>query len=980
MLIKNHLIELIVNGKSMDLESGESLGIRFNEVLFDPEKINSTAGSYSFEFELPSTQNNNKILDYANVLSKTNKFHQRYDAEVEADGSIIFKGTLVINSYKDNKYSCNLVDVKTYSLEEIFGDMTMNKIPWNIDFSGVTSINDYNQNSTEVKFPLISYGVFAKDPENSDEVYDDYTSKFLFDKWNKWYVQSFYPSHNMLETLRKAFEWKGYQVFGDAFVDDTLKNIYMSVNLADDQDPAYNIGNPAFGKVDLSTSASFSGAGYMQELQFPYEHVKLRALQSDDGDLEHYNFDNILIQDLLSTGVSANTTPSYMYQPNEHVVVIPESGWYMIELTGNTTISPGTISAALYTTDSYGHDWYHTGETITKSLSAMTPVEIHLVRNYDDNIELIKGKHNIEYTYGTPQSASTTWLTCFPHEDPVQAKLPTKRNDLYIVNQTRMGGLRSSDSGGGQRTSNGGTTSTSGNFSGRRGGTRGGTIDPTGGGRIYSSQKYGYMYNDFDGNPHYPEMMCYDQAVSPSFICGISSYQGGVAAVMKNGYSWSKSESRKNEVFANVAGYGYYYRTSGDTQHPPEITHDETEYNRNSYKNAPVRACSASSTSCSGTVACCVWLEKNDVLNLFAVSRAFFNENGVVVPYAFNVSTQLKITAFSDRNQAALRSDSGFTYYSPTEFPLQLNLGNFLSSGTTIQSWIQGVASAFNLEIVQNGKQVFINKKKKLSDRNVGIVNIDDRVDGGEVETSRINYPKSMCVAYKTNTEEWGFEQTVPPDKIDLPDWEKYGDSGYTKIELNDDSYVTEESNINTDFSYCWYDTFTWTKVDTGHTEDTGTTTTFDLPVISKATYMVDGYDYADSEAHDGYGLTQRFWFTPSMQPYVDPQMHSLPAFVWTDTYPQEQVYIYTPTNSYNGINLSYKNSEVSLLDYFNIRAELASNYVTVNVYLTADEYNLLKNGGKVRFDDDIYDVVEIQGYDPSGNNTTELKLMKKTA
>ena len=973
MLIKNHLIELIVNGKSVDLEGEDSLGIRFNNVLFDPETVNSSSGEYSFEFELPATQNNNKIFDHANVLSKTNKFHQRYNAEVEADGSIIFKGTLVINSFKDNKYSCNLVDVKTYSLEEIFGEFTMNRIPWNIDFSGVTSINDYNQNSTEVKFPLISYGVFPKDPYHADDVYSDYTSKFLFDKWNKWYVQSFYPSHNMLETLRKAFEWKEYQVFGDAFVDETLKNIYMSVNLSDDQAPAYNIGNPAFGHIDISTSTSISGGGYMQELSFPYEHVQLKSF-SETEEEEYYNFDNVMIYDILSSGVTANTSPMYMYQPNEHVIVIPESGWYKIELTGNTSISSGSFQAALHVVDDNGYEWNYDNETITKSLSAMTPVEIALVRNYDDNYELIKGKHNIEYYNGSPSSTASTWLTCFPHEDPVQAKLPTKRNDLYIVNQTRMQGQRTSDSSGGQRVSNG-VTSASGNFSGAR--TRGGTIDPSGGGRVYSNQKYGYMYGDFNGNVHNPNLMCYDQAISPSFICGLSSYQGGVAAVMRNGYSWSKSESRKNEVFAPVAGYDYVYRTSGTT---PVITADTTNYNENKYVNCPAHHCSASTTSMSGNVACCVWLEKNDVLNLFAVSRAFFDENGTIVPYGFNVSAQLKITAFSDRNQAALRSDSDFTYYSPTEFPVQLNLGNFLSSGTTIQSWIQGVADAFNLEIIQNGKQVFINKKKKLSDRNVGIVNIDNRVSGDEAETSRINYPKSMCVSYKTNTEEWGFEQSVPPDKIDLPDWEKYGDSGYTKILLNDDSYVTEESNINTDFSYCWYDTFTWTKVDTGHTEDTGTTTTFDLPVISKATYMVDGYDYADSEAHDGYGLTQRFWFTPSMQPYVGPQMHSLPTYVWTDTYPQEQVYIYAPTNSYNGINLSYKNSEVSLLDYFNIRAELASNYVTVNVYLTADEYNLLKNGGKVRFDDDIYDVVEIQGYDPSGNNTTELKLMKKTA
>lgn len=979
MLINNHLVTLLVNGKSVDLESDDSLGLRFNEVLFNPEKVNNTSGSYSFEFEIPATQNNNKAFDFANVLSKPNKFHQRYDAEVECDGNVIFKGTLVLNSYKDNKYSCNLVDVKTYSLDEIFGDLNLSQIPWYIDFSGATSINDYNANSTVVKFPLISYGVFAKDPYKTDEVYDDYTSKFAFDKWNKWYVQSFYPSHNMLETLKKAFEWRDYEVFGDAFTDDTLKNIYMSTNLADEQDPAYNIGNPAFGHIDIETTGSFSGTGYMQELQFPYEHVQLRGYVEGE-EQEYYNFDNVMLYDLLETSgnttITSNQSPSYMYQPNEHIIVIPESGWYVIEMTGNTTISAGTFDAALHVRNDAGTAWEYNNETITKSLSAMTPIEIQLIRNFDDNVELIKGKHNIEYSNGSPSTSATTWLTCFPHEDPVASKLPTKRNDLHIINQTRMGGQYVAGSGGGQRTSES-TTSTSGNFSGRRGGTRGGTIDPSGGGRVYSNQKYGYMYNDFQDDPHQPQLMCYDQAVSPAFICGLSSYQGGVAAVMRNGYSWSKSESRKNEVFAPCAGYGYYYRTTGDTQHPPEITYDETKYNENRYINAPAHHCSASTTSMNGNVACCVWLEKGDVINLFAVARAFYNKDGLSVPYKFNVSAKLKITAFSDRNQAALKSDTGFTFYSPTEFPVQLNLGNFLNSGTTIQSWVQDVANAFNLEIIQNGKQIFINKRKKLSNDNTGIVNIDDRVSNDEAETSRINYPKSMCVAYKTNSEEYGFEQTVPRDKIDLPDWEKYGDSGYTKILLNDDSYVTEENNLSTNFSYCWYSDFTWNEVLTDHTEGAGETT-ISLPVISKATYLVDGYDYAESEAHDGYSLTQRFWFQPVMIPYVDPQYHSLPTFVYTDTYPQEQVYLYVPTNTWNGLNLSYKNTETSLLDYFNIRADLASNYVTVDVYLTADEYNLLKSGGKIRYDSDIYDVVEIQGYAPDGSNTTTLKLIKK--
>ena len=101
MVYKEHLVELWVNGKKVEFESQESVNIRFNNVLFDPTKISSSQAEYSFEFELPCTPNNNKIFDYANNLSKLNKFHSRWNAELYCDGSIIFKGTMTLNSVKD---------------------------------------------------------------------------------------------------------------------------------------------------------------------------------------------------------------------------------------------------------------------------------------------------------------------------------------------------------------------------------------------------------------------------------------------------------------------------------------------------------------------------------------------------------------------------------------------------------------------------------------------------------------------------------------------------------------------------------------------------------------------------------------------------------------------------------------------------------------------------------------------------------------
>lgn len=466
--------------------------------------------------------------------------------------------------------------------------------------------------------------------------------------------------------------------------------------------------------------------------------------------------------------------------------------------------------------------------------------------------------------------------------------------------------------------------------------------------------------------------MVYDQAVSPSFICGLSSYQGGVNAVMRNGYSWSKSESRLNEVFAPVVGYDYVYRTSGST---PIITGDPTDYNYNEYKNTPFfGTCTANTTNMSGNISCMAWLEKDDVLQLFGVTRAYFNTNGQVITYNPSTSVWLRITAFSDRNYNLIKADDANRYNAPIEYSDKLNLPNFFNKEKTVKEWVEDITKAFNLEMSQYGNTVQFNTKK-LNKSLITSVDLDDRVNSYDIKSEKIDYPRSMAVQYKTDTDEWGFERSAVEKSggsesiLNTDDWYKYGDSGFTKIILNDDSYATSENNVTTNFSYTWYQNFNHYQTNSAKTEQEETSTTISIPCISKYSYMIDGYDYTESMKHDGYGLTQRFWFKPDVTGLS----------VWTNTYPAEEMFISTPKNVLEGLNLSYKDNENSLLQrYFKPQAYLSSNIIDFEAYLTSDEYNLIKNGAYVHVDKDVYIPLEISGYDCGGDNPTELKLMKR--
>lgn len=969
MIYKEHYIELFINGQHVELESQKSLNLRFQNVLFDPTKISSTNAEYSFEFEVPSTPNNDRIFNYANNLSKLDKFHSRWSAEVYADGDKIFEGSLTLNSYKSKMYKCNLVSVKNYSLDEIFGDSVLYDISgtrtdpkWYIDFDGASTINAMNASGdSSVMFPLVSYGVFEKDPDPnaSYTVGNSYTSKFQLDKYNRWWMESFYPSLSMVETMRKCFEYKGYTVGGDLFKDDFLKDVYMSVNLADGQSPDYNLGNPKFGKIDLSVSwqnpldIPSSGLfdtgttfGTEQELKFPYfksgsmywDYSSGEAVQHDPD----YNFKEIKVYNMMSTAdggsVTLNQQASYIFEPNNNAIVIPADGFYRITLDYSSTLD--TTSAL--TASQWVHEWLDSVTAMSMSVEEQditfnpdfritTPLEIQLVRNYDENIELIKGKNNMQIHDGFPDNTTecnkgrysnySNVVGCFPHEATNGYDVITKWNDLSV--------------------------------------------------------KYSNMYVPADNT-----LMCYDPAVSDIFIAGATSMGNkngaGTGAVIKNGYSWSKSYAEPEHNFYVQNGY---YQMTFDMS-TGYYTSAQTTFNKNDYNGAPQSYHNQTARGMNGRVVCLVELKKNDVLRLFGVHRGYQTMAGASVTYQTSANVNLVVEAISPNSYADLvRRNYG--YNSPIEFDTQLRLSNFLSNEKKISEWVQNIADAFNLEIIQEGKNVTINTKSKEQKYQNYAVDIDNRVNSNEAESSMIEYPRSMSVRYKIDTDEWGAEKSVleQPDgeaKMNEADWKKYIDSGFTNVMLNDDSYITSTSDKSLQFSYTWYDNFYWHEIDYNGQQNPYSEIALRLPVISKFTYMIDGYDYEESMKHDGYGLSQRFWFKPTAVMYYNGE-DNVNTYEWTETYPKEKINIYVPSNAKNGLNLSYKTTENSLLTrYFNIVAYLSSNYVEVEVYLSPEEYTRIKSGAMVHFDSDLYIPVEIGGYDPSGYNPTTLKMMKK--
>lgn len=868
MIYNNNNIEILVEDKRVDVFDTKSLNIRINNVLFNPEEIATTQAEYSFSFDLPTSPTNCEIFNYANVPSTKNKFNKQYKTKVYVNEVLIFDGVLKLSSIVKDRFKCNLVSVKLNKVDDIFGDTKMNELKWFVDYDGIETINSTNLDmNSEYYFPLVCYGPFQKTPsETYSNAYNAYTPKHTIDKWNKWYYESFSPSINLLSLVRRLFKYKGYEVDGNIFDDENIKNIYLSEYLKDGQSATYNIGREEFGKVNVKWSFSNTDktTALIQELTYPKEQVKWIDLEKSGA--TYYNWDKIYNYDMLTskTMTLKNNPNDYLFR--ENMIVVPSDGLYKISLDVNVDMSKAKdLTIYQWVTKNNTAEPEFVKATKTKSFDNF-PIELQLVRN-EDRTELI---------YGNPSSIVRG---VYPHE--------------------------------------GGTSSS-------KGVQRG-------------------------------ESLAYDPLANPNFLCGFTTVNQSPSFI-KNGRSWSIDCLDTNVARYNMSGYweaDYDIRVSTNT---PTLT----TYNKNSLQGVEAdNFVKVGEYQYQGHLQFVVALKKNDTLRLKAISKCFQTngldaEEAQFTDYPFTIDGEMTLEAYTP-NVKMYQDDVELGWDNipqKNRFDIELNLGQFLNAEEKMSDFVHDVIDSLNLQYIQHGKNVTLNKSVL---NNNSYIDIDDRTDCEDAEIERIEYPSSMEVRYRIDDEERGFYMSVPNDKLELDDWKDYADVGSEKLELVEDA---EDETIDLKHAYTWYEEFTIEEEHTSHN--------ISLPIISKDEYMIEGYDYEESMKHDGKSLSQRWWYRDTIG------QHQLK--LWNDT-----IYNVTiPTNRKDGNVLNYKNESGSLLKkYFNIFSKVYSNKVYVNVYITPQEYIKLKNGSMVKFDEDLYIVSEIEGYDPSGNNTTKLTLLK---
>lgn len=986
MLRKIHQIDIIVNNQPIELYDPEKLNLRINNVIFKPEEITSKNGEYSFSFEIPATPKNNKIFNFANNMSKLNKFNTLYDCEVNVDGINIFAGTLRLTDTNEDKYTCNLISIKINKVEDIFGDTMMNELDWKIDFTGTGTINTYNMDNTNAKgvyFPLVCYGAFQKEPYASygNDV-NMYTDLLQIDNWNKWYWASFHPSFNLIELVRRCFAHKGYTLNGDIMNDQIMNQMYLSEYIDGSQDPVYNlnrdsigkltvigsyrpsnIGGRSFGASGSTTNGTTRSGGVEGTSGGTRDTALLNTLKYKKTRIERvndeYDFDKVCVFDVFATPASTTDPTAYHYQwwnSNDYIyrhanknttsgfIQIPADGLYTIELecTVDVAVCYDDTPGVVYTYEKkkwngeYGNDSGLAYETITisdptKKNFDWMPVEIQLVRNTDEP-ELIWTAENIMVdSYSNPGKCQ------YPHETDTNALIDggQKGNKIYTSsNGVSYGGNRGTMSLGDRYFVDKGTT------------------------------------------------VAYDPFVNEGFICGFTTANKS-CAVLKNGRSWNPEVTTYNHTHYRQPGYKRAIWSGNSSTGYNETR--LTDYNKNTLDCPNTDYWSQTSNTGHGKVTCVVELKKNDVIFLKVLTKCLGDMKKITYgshgpnsvstnglgdgTYNPQIDYNLVITPYTDKTDQFLKKEN--MYYLPSDavkeagWGTKLNLGNFLHSKEKMADFINNFIKTFNLQYNQVGKNVFINKNKLDMVTVRSEVDIDDRVITSEGNAERIDYPGSMQIKWAIAEDEAGAYRSI--DTVEhqgANNWKDYIDRGSEKVQM-DTTSESKVDSVESKFSYCWYQDFTYYDHDRETGNDNGHTATFTLPLIAKDEDFIIQSD--DSMSKDGLSLKQRLWFR---------DQHTQETLeMWNGT----EAVVTIPTPEYNGCVMNFNNTKGSLLDrYYNITPRTDSNYLIVECYLSPTEYLMLKNGAFTKFDDDLYLVSEIQGYDPSGSNKTELHLVKK--
>lgn len=449
----------------------------------------------------------------------------------------------------------------------------------------------------------------------------------------------------------------------------------------------------------------------------------------------------------------------------------------------------------------------------------------------------------------------------------------------------------------------------------------------------------------------------YKQFVNP--LAAGNKYHNPIA--ITGGTSWTTRTGREENIekelyraFSSVKSEGYIYG----------YNHSPANEFMVPLKNIPpekeTKTIRLSDDTAEGQVSQIIWLEKGEMLTIVSVTQ--FNKR-VNIWQHHNVSFELSLTPFKKNkswininNYGAGNIDYPMNWNDDPDYKEgEMDLSGFLPSGVKVNDWIDNFCKAFNLELInKNSKNFELNiKKNSIPSSPTNVIDIDNRANSYQCRNESLKLPRLYELGFTIDTAEEGYFRSMTLDEHD----EQITNSGTDGKGLfytgsNETATITQSSN----FSYCWYK-------DLYNKEGKLMAT---IPVISDHEIWDHDYDYKETAGKSYYDKAQRFWYRNGVLP------------VTTGGKPMDVALV---SNEHEGIiplALDYEYKPNSIMkNFFLILTNNNNDYTTVNCFLSAEEYARLDKS-LIRFNSDLYNVAEVDGYDPLRKQQCTLKLIRR--
>ncbi|SBW06063.1 hypothetical protein [uncultured Dysgonomonas sp.] len=477
-----------------------------------------------------------------------------------------------------------------------------------------------------------------------------------------------------------------------------------------------------------------------------------------------------------------------------------------------------------------------------------------------------------------------------------------------------------------------------------------------------------------------------DPKQNPKFICGFSwgKYDkdamadyynpynlNGIRAnsmAISGGESWEKET--RNRFYSAAKSPGY--RNANGTVSRFKVDIDNIPYPKMEYFPS---SSDLTTDKATGKISQIIWLEEGDSLSIVDLSHAYkssYDGRPVFIWPNHYIDFSLSVTPFQESWQWLTIDESGASdpgksimdwNANSTISENEIDLMKYLPADVKVNDWVDNFCKAFNLKMINAGDNNFeLNVKPNEIVRNtLNVIDLDKRANVRQGANESLKLPNTYELGFTVETSEEGYYDSITEYVVNefgyLTD-EKVltaGDNGGGRHSTG--SYETTIINQISNFSYNWFKEI----------KNEESKTILLLPVITNKEVWERGYNYYEMANKNYTNLAQRFWFQSG-------------SFV-TDTLESKgSVALATVSEKYDGekkLILNYKDEPESIAhNYFLLMTNNENNYTVANCHLTPSEYANIDKC-LVKLNGDLYNVAEVDGYDPLEKKQCKLKLIR---